>query len=197
MINDLQSQGLTVHSDQKEIIGFAGHWKGHIDGIIDDDFLWEAKTHNDKSFSDLKKKRVQESKPLHYSQVTAYMGYLGLPQALYMAINKNNSEYYLEYVDFDEDHFKEIKVKTADIITTDVLFKRIGTGRPSWFECKFCNASDVCFGLKKPETNCRTCQHVNVLDKGQWQCGKNDAILSVDEQRAGCSDYELSEMLKN
>ena len=57
--------GMTFKGDQDQVVGFAGHWKGHIDGLgmfvrsskfytFDDDwFLMEYKTHKASSFADL------------------------------------------------------------------------------------------------------------------------------------------------
>jgi len=197
MIADLKKIGIETTNEQKEIIATAEHWKGHIDGIghlEDEQFLLEFKTHNDKSFKDLKKNEVKKSKPMHYAQMTAYMGYLGLEKALYMAYNKNDSEYYLEWVDFDEEHFDELKRKELEVLAAETLLPRIGTGMPTWFKCKFCSAKDVCF-LKTPiELHCRTCKYVDVLPNGKWACDKHNIELSVEEQKDGCSIYNLSEM---
>lgn len=194
MIDDLAKIGITVTDQQLEIIATAGHWKGHIDGIGNKEFLVEFKTHNDKSFKDLKKKMVKESKPTHYDQMTSYMGYLDLKSALYMAYNKNDSEYYLEWIRFDPEHFKELQRKEMEVISAEELLPRIGTDTPTWFECKFCSANKVCFGIDKIEANCRTCDHVDVLDKGQWHCSLYKKGLSLDDQIAGCNSYTKAKM---
>ena len=201
MIDDLQKIGIIVTDQQKAIKATAGHWRGHIDGIGEfifergfGRFLVEFKTHNDKSFKDLLKLKVKTSKPVHYDQMTAYMGYLELPKCLYVATNKNDSAYYLEWVEFNEERFKELKRKEFEIITSDALLPRIGTGTPTWFECKFCDAADVCFNNKPVESNCRTCQYVDVMDEGVWHCSKHKQNLTEAEQRAGCPSYNLSEM---
>jgi hypothetical protein len=194
MIADLEKHGYTVHSEQAEIIGFAGHWKGHIDGEIDDDWLWEAKTHNEKSFKDLKNKGVQLSKPMHHVQINTYMGYRDKTDALYMALNKNTSEYHIELIPFDPDLFTETKIKCADVITTDVLFKRIGNNSAAWFECKLCNARNICFDKKPINKTCRSCQHVEVRDNGQWWCNNYSYYLTEDMQKAACDQYKLWDM---
>jgi hypothetical protein len=213
MIADLNKVGITVFDEQKEIRGTAGHWMGHIDGkgahlkpngtLVseedDDDFLVEFKTHNDASFKDMKKKKVLLSKPMHYGQCQTYMGHLVLDKALYMALNKNTSEIYIEWVDFDEDYFKESKRKEIDVISADTLLPRVGTGRPTWFACKTCSAKDACF-KGRIEQNCRTCQHVDVLDDGKWACNyyklasEDNVLLSEKEQRTGCPSYTRGEM---
>lgn len=195
MIEDLKQIGIEVEGRQQSLIGVAGHWKGHVDGIAGD-MLVEFKTHNDKSFKDVVKKKVKESKPTHYAQMIAYMGYLELKKGLYMAYNKNDSSYYIEYVYFDEEYFKELKRKQMEVISAEVLLPRVGSGTPTWFECKFCSASDVCFGKKKILEHCRTCTHVDVLDEGKWNCSLHNKDLTVDEQMQGCDSYSKSEMFR-
>lgn len=196
MVASLAEVGITVTDDQKSIEGMAGHWKGHIDGIGNGEFLVEFKTHNDKSFKDLKKKKVAASKPMHYHQMQAYMGYLELPTALYMAYNKNDSEYYIEWIDFNPDVFDGQKRKQLEIIASDALLPRIGNNTRSWFECKFCNASAVCFGDKEPAKNCRTCNSVDVLEDGLWSCNKVGEGLTEQDQRKGCEEYSIAEIFK-
>lgn len=183
--------------DQDEVIGFAGHWKGHIDGIgrflgSDDYFLEEFKTHNAKSFADLKKKGVKESKPGHYDQMEAYMGYKNLKLALYVAYNKDNSEIWVEWVKFDEEHFFELKRREGEVVMSDVLLPRIGNNNKTWFECKMCDCKDECFGDKPIHKSCKNCQHVDILDGGVWECTKGHGKLS---EFNACEQYELMEML--
>lgn len=198
MISALEAQGYTVDGAQDEIVGYSGHWKGHIDGIAvkDERNLVEFKTHNDKSFKDLLKRGVELSKPQHYAQMQSYMGYKGLKCAIYMAENKNDSTFYFERVEFNPEYFEDLKTKEIEIVTADSLLPRIGNNSSTWFECKWCDASDVCFGKKEPSRNCRTCKHVDVLDDGEWGCGKHGDTLTSAAQKAGCEDYELAIMFK-
>lgn len=202
LTEELNKLGIVVENDQARVTGVAGHWKGHIDGeghfapfsdfFEDITFLTEFKTHNDKSFKDLKKNKVQKSKPGHYDQMQAYMGYRKLPKALYMAYNKNDSEIYLEWVEFDEDHFKELQRKEAEVIMAETLLDRIGNNQPTWFECKLCDARKVCFAKTEMKRSCKNCNHVDILDNGIWSC------KFVGEHKDGhvlpCAEYEKGEM---
>ncbi len=196
MISALAEQGIEVTGCQDSIVGVGGHWKGHVDGRIGDNRLFEAKTHNDKSFKDLKKKKVKESKPGHYDQVVAYMGYLGLDDCLYMAENKNDSEYYIEIIPMDHERFKELKQKQAEVIMAETLLPKIGSGTPAWFECKFCEARSVCHKGKTPAVNCRTCKFVDVLPDGEWACSKTLSTLTIDEQKKACDSYHLGDIFR-
>lgn len=199
MIKHLESVGINVHSQQIEIIGTAGHWKGHVDGIaayMSRDNLVEFKTHNRKSFNDLLKKGVLLSKPGHYDQMQSYMGYLNLPYALYMAECKDDSTYYFELVEFNPDRYQELVQKEIDVITTDHLVPRIGNNKSTWFECQMCNYKKVCFGRVEPQITCRTCTYVEVCDNGVWDCTIKGKNLTTEEQRAACCEYKFNEELE-
>jgi hypothetical protein len=82
-----------------------GHFGGSLDGIgvgfIEAPktvHVLEFKTHNDKSFTDLCKNRVQLSKPQHYAQMQVYMHLKGIQRAFYLAVNKNNDALYQERI---------------------------------------------------------------------------------------------------
>ena len=194
--------GMVFKGDQDEVIGFAGHWKGHIDGLgmflrsskfytkDDDWFLMEYKTHNDKSFAALKKDGAKKSKPKHYAQVTSYMGYKKLDRCLYVGYNKNTSEIYLEWICFDEDEFKENKRKEAEVVMADCLLPRIGNDSPMWHECKLCDAHGVCFGKEPINKSCRNCEHVDIKDDGIWECSKGHTIKGY----VHCDEYERMEI---
>lgn len=200
MIDDLASVGIIVKSSQAEAIGTGGHWKGHLDGIgyrndtPDYRFLVEFKTHNDKSFKDLKKKGVKASKPIHYDQCQAYMGYFKLPSCFYLAYNKNTSEYEYTIIPFDKEHFEDLRRKELEVITADTFLPRIGNNTPAWFECKMCDARKVCFNKEEPIISCRTCEYVDVVDKGGWICSMDQRALSKADQIKGCGKYKLAGM---
>lgn len=204
IVADLDTVGIHVFGDQQRIIGTAGHWMGHIDGKVegsdintgDGEALVEFKTHNDKSFKLLQKDGMKNSKPMHYSQMQAYMGYLGMSNGMYFAINKNTSEYYMEVIDSDEEHFTDLKRKEMEVIASDVILPKIGNGSKTWFECKFCDAKDTCHSGQKIEKSCRSCEFVDVLDDGKWACS-HGSELSNAEQIMACDKYSLAEMFNN
>lgn len=197
-----QFLGMVFKGDQDEVIGFAGHWKGHIDGLgmflrsskfytFDDDwFLMEYKTHKASSFAALKKDGVKKSKPMHYSQMTSYMGYKKLGRGLYVGYNKDTSEIYLEWILFDEAEFNENKRKEAETVMADTLLPRIGNDSPMWHECKLCDALSVCFNKEPIKKSCKNCQHVDILDGGVWQCTKGENIKGY----VPCDKYEQMEI---
>lgn len=200
MDRSLGEVGVTCEKFNGSIIGETGHWKGHPDRVLsagwrDGKFLGEYKTHNDQSFNNTVKHGVLKAHPEHYYQTTAYMGYTGYKVCLYLAMNKNNSEYYWEWIPFNTVAFDDLKRKQWDIVLSSVILPRIGPGR-TFFKCKWCDAADVCYGDVEPSVNCRTCNNVEVLDGGRWVCSLHEKDLSVDEQRAGCPSYVKGSMFK-
>ena len=150
-----------------------GHFGGSFDGIAwinGQKLLLEMKTHSHKSFTGVKNNGVLQSKPQHWDQMQVYMHKAGLSSALYMAVNKNDDELYLEIVPcvpFGQDLIK----KAFEIIGSPSPdnFERIGVDEQS-FACKWCDFRGHCWGSLKPERNCRTCRHSFPAREGQWGC---------------------------
>jgi len=180
-----------VTHTQRKLIGFAKHWRGHIDGIWKGKLL-EIKTFNSTRFTALVKKGVQDSNPGHYAQMQAYMDHADMPKrATYIATNKNDSSLYVEDVRFDEDYAAMLSNKAVDVVMSQRLLPKIGTGEPTWIDCKYCDARNVCHYGAMIERNCRTCVHVVAIDDGKWTCGHTREELTTLDQEMGCNQYSL------
>ena len=207
----LREAGITVWEiddrtgQQIRIEDVAGHFGGSLDGVLrglqDDEqelHVSEQKTHNDKSFADVKKKGVRESKPQHYSQMQVYMHKINIQWALYQAINKNTSELYFERVPYDPVEAGRLLRIAEDVICSDRPLEKIGG--PSWFECKFCDHQGVCHGDDVPNVSCRTCVNATPCLDGdaRWLCEKHDLDLSLEDQRVACDDHQyIPDLLAN
>jgi hypothetical protein len=197
LVDELRDAGITVYQHDEDGEQFAmkavrGHFGGHADGkgigfpgkenVM---HLLEFKSHNHKSFAKLEKEGVRKSKPIHFAQCQVYMGLLGLERAYYLAENKDNSDLYEEYIDFDEVVFKSLGTKAKRIIESPVAPDRLSES-PAFWICRWCDFKDICHGDEIPSTNCRTCAHSTPVDDGQWLCeiwGKN---IPEDISRRGC-----------
>lgn len=198
---DFRRIGIHHHSDQLEVVFGHGHIRGHIDDLLDGipdapktTHLGEYKTHNDKSFKDLKKKGVRLSKPVHYAQMNCYMYLLKLTRGLYVAVNKNNDQRHYERISCDVDKAKELLQKGVDIISTETPPTK--SGNSTWFECKWCNYYEICHFGEIPLKNCRTCQYGDICDEGKWECSGLKIELSFEQQQIGCSRYSLLKTLR-
>lgn len=197
----LEDAGLPVTGRQIRLRCENEMWFGHIDGTILFDgieYLAEMKTHNDKNFKNVVKVGMRKGKPEHYDQMTLYMGYGGWTKGIYFAYNKNDSDIYFEIVEFDPVHFEKLKRKMVDVIASDVLLPRIGNNSPTWYECKFCNVSDVCFNKVEVYPSCRSCKHVDLSNGNKWSCmlhGADD--IPFPSQLEGCDSYEIKRMFSD
>jgi hypothetical protein len=196
LLDELRAIGLEVAGEQHEVEACGGHAKGHLDGMLrgmqEAPAAWhvfEAKTHNVKSFADVKAKGVRESKPKHYAQMQLYMGSTGVERAAYFAVCKDNDEIYLERVHFDRAEFDRLIVKAHAIIGAASPPPRISDDA-AWYECRFCPHHALCHGATvTPPPNCRTCAHASPVEDGKWKCEHWEAEIPVDAQRTGCDEH--------
>lgn len=202
MIQALESIGVETWDtlDQQDaFVEVNGHCQGHGDGAARNipgapktDHLLEFKTSSDKYFKELLKKGIIEAKPTHYAQMIIYMYKKKYTRGLYMVENKNDSSYYTERVKADNTYARDLIRKAEEIITSEDVddFDRIGNGTPSFFKCRFCDYTDLCYNDAPPVKTCRTCTSVSLLDDGKWGCGlQNDKELSYEDQEAACPNY--------
>lgn len=206
LVQWLREAGAVVHETDPEtghqfrIVDHNGHFGGSCDGIVENlerfglegRGLLEFKTHNDKSFKELKTKGVATAKGQHYIQMQLYMHYLGLPWALYVAINKNDDTLYMEVVHYRASLAEQLIDKSRDLIGTQHPPKKINEDG-SWFECKFCDYRHVCQNGGKLHKNCRSCINAKPVlegEAGAWYCDKWKQEIPKKFLRSGCDEWE-------
>ncbi len=189
--------------------------------------LSEFKTHNDKSFkklagdnwkdfhervlnpNDPKLRKheftgdgVRSAKFEHWVQMQLYMRKMGLPIALYCAVNKNDDHIYCELVHLDTAAADFQLERAGRIIPIKTPPKKIAESIGD-YRCMFCSFKPVCKQGEAPAVNCRTCRYSepNMRD-GQWYCTnsvvahpKSEVVLTKQEQLKGCSHYEKNPQL--
>ena len=184
---------------QLRVNGFRGHFGGSLDGMVYGcpDFpdawgLLEFKTSNKNGFQKLTKSGVQSVKPEHYTQCQQYMAYYGLAYALYGCVCKDDDEIHLEIILPDHVNYQFGAEKAAKIISANRIPAAMQGASSLSFDCKFCDAYDLCHSGTKVMRTCRSCEHVVVGDEGKWICGHKNQELSAEEQFAACGYYILS-----
>ncbi len=197
----LESVGVKCYGDQEEAEDIHGHCKGHIDGkcigVIEapkTEHLLEIKTMSDKYFKDVVKQGVKASKPIYYAQCQLYMKKFKLTRTLFVAVNKNDDSVYIERlknVGFVAD---ELLKKGESIILSEE--PPVKMYKPTWWECRFCNANNICHNNAKPEVNCRTCDYLDLELKGEWSCNKHEKSRTTSQQRIPCDMYKKLEGLR-
>ena len=184
-----------------------GHFGGSCDGVIKSGVpeapksphIAEFKTHSNKSWTDVRRHGVQESKPEHYFQMQSYMGMTGelwgakhrVERALYVAVNKDNDDLHIERVRFDPKAWESMKLKAERVIYANKAPVGISQN-PQWYECKFCDYYDLCHKEATPEKNCRTCAHSTPVAEGKWSCSFLEKELADAEERVGCDEYLMN-----
>lgn len=200
---DLRSIGIVCHVDQNnqpEVVCCNGHCKGHCDDVLTrvpdapkTAHLGEYKTHNDKSFTDLVKKGLKLSKPVHYAQMIAYMDKLKLTRGLYVAVNKNDDRRYYERISENPEYASKLFAKAEMIINAKTPPDRIGNA--NWYECKWCSFYLICHFGEQPLVNCRTCRFVEIKANGLWSCSGHKIQLTFEQQKLGCGRHKFMECL--
>lgn len=148
----------------------------------------EIKTHSEKSFKEVNNKGVKIAKPEHYIQAQLEMLFMGLKRALYVAINKNTDEMYVERLDFDKAFAEVVRDKGKRIAKANTPPEKLRDD-PGFFTCKFCDHHAICHMDKVPQANCRTCCHSEAFDDGMWHCWYWDAGLDYKQQQEGCEKH--------
>ena len=200
----LRDAGITVHEvdpatgQQFRFALVGGHFGGSMDSaahqIPEAPKTWhvcEFKTHNDKSFTLLKRDGVQKAKPEHWMQMQCYMGASGMDRALYLAVNKDTDELWAERLHFSQDAFDSALARATRIINAPTPPARISDDA-GWYQCKFCDFADICHRAQVPQPNCRTCAHSTpeMDGLGNWSCARNlNMSIPVEFQRTGCPDH--------
>jgi hypothetical protein len=201
VVQDLKDAGLQVWEVDPETnkqwtyTAARGHFVCKTDGVTKGvpsaektPHVLEIKSTNVSGFKELEKRGVKVAKPEHYWQMQSGMGLSGIHRALYLAICKDNEQYYIERVEFDPECFAEIEGKLNGLITIMSPPPRLAEKEGDW-RCKFCNAKDVCWGYKPILKNCRTCQYAEVADKGEWVCSRSDEVIPYGFQSKGCDAW--------
>ncbi len=204
----------TAKAEQFEVKAIHGHFSGHMDGcalrIPEAPKTWhvlEFKTHNAKSFANLKRQGVQKAKPQHYAQIQIYMHLTGMTRALYLAVNKDTDDLYLERIHYDAECASQLMDKAEGIIVATAPPERKGS-RPDSHHCKWCDAQSLCWGYEHEKDilgvvpkcsalpittlSCRQCCHAGPVmsgQHGQWTCKKHKRSLSPECQSQPCGDH--------
>ena len=200
IVSDLKNAGYAVYAEDSNGEQFTftdktGHFVVKTDGVIkgipsaeNTPHVLEIKTHNKKSFEELEKKGVVISKPMHYYQVQAGMLFSGIERGLYLALCKDNEQFYVRRIKPDTHTQNDILKRIDILVNAEIRPARIGES-PETYPCRWCDFKEVCFYQKPPLVNCRTCEYSKPIEGGKWQCDKLDIELDLQDQLDACKMY--------
>lgn len=196
VVDDLRSAGYEVW-ERDPLTGRQFHYEmygGHVacnaDGQIEMERgaekvlrLLEVKSMNDANHKKFKAVGVMRSHPRYYAQMQMEMGLSGIPECLFIAYNKNTSEYATEVVAFDAFFWAALQVKIDTVLANKA--KKVATDESDW-RCKGCFKKEVCWSGTLPDKACRTCTNAVADRGGGWWCGKHNRRAEVP-----CDDYQV------
>lgn len=203
LIEDLRRAGVEVWDrddktgEQFTVTAHGGHYVGKLDGVLSGlpeapktPHLFEAKSHNRKSFSALQSKGVEKSKPEHYAQMQSYMDMMGLTRALYLAVCKDDEAIYAERLEMDPVFCASLSAKAIRVISAERPAPPIRSD-DSAPPCAWCPAKGLCFDGRWAPRNCRTCVHATPEMDGdaRWSCALHKIDLTIEDQKAGCVQH--------
>jgi len=182
---------------QIEATDETGHFVTKIDGIIKGipgneqaPHLLEIKTHNKSSFASVVKHGVKKAKPMHYSQMQISMSLLKKERGIYVALCKDDEQFYVERVHPDPVVQKNVDKKIHTLVNATLKPAGISPDGES-FGCKFCDMKEVCTGRVESLKTCRSCVHVDpAVLPGEWVCSLSGGTLSKHAQKMACGEYE-------
>ena len=201
LLADLERAGIVVEradpaTGKQFRVSLADGWlRGKLDGRATNIpeapvavHVVECKSHNDKSFKDLVKKKLQASKPDHYAQTQMYMHAQNLARALYIAVNKNTDELYAERIEYDAAFCLRAEAKVEYIVKQDAAPPKLfeDPDAKSAYPCSWCPARPQCHEGEFARRNCRTCISAELCSGATVRCTLFNKELSYDEQQVGC-----------
>jgi hypothetical protein len=188
-----------VKFPQYRVSGANGHFGGSLDAIIilppeyniPEAVLGEFKTNGTgKGFDALVNSGMAAAKEQHYSQTCTYGAdeNYNFNFVLYMNINKNDDSMHVELVELDHNHGKSMIEKAERIIASDEAPIRL-SDNPTYFECTYCAAKEICHKNAVPEKNCRSCQFAKPVENAEWFCQNFNSVIPKDFLKTGCDNY--------
>jgi hypothetical protein len=205
IIDDLKAIGVTfveLPDGEQHAVDFAGgHGGGHLDGIISGgvpeapkaEHVFEAKTHNSKSYAKLLSSGVAVAKPMHWAQMQGYMHLTQIDRAFYVAVEKDTDSLYVERVKRDPVAGARLMAKAERIVDAPEPPAKLHDNHESKaaFACRFCPRLEGCHLGAWPRRHCRTCLHATPRQDGAgtWWCDRHGRALSTDDQRSGCGAH--------
>lgn len=190
VIYDLKKAGLHVMEvdpmtgEQWTFTSYEGHAIGHADGLVEvdgDTVLLEIKSMNDSKFKEYESKGVKHSHRHYYGQVQFMLGMSKIQKCLFVAYNKNTSDYFSEVIEFDEFEYESLNAKVETILSGNA--KKVSVDETDW-RCRGCFKFDACWRGKEPEDKSkRTCANAKPDKHGEWVCEKGC--------QESCTDWKI------
>lgn len=190
---------IVLEGKQFRVSSVLGHFGGSLDGIaklperygIDEPVLLEFKTSGTGAgFNKSCEDGMPVAKPQHFAQTSTYGAdpAYNFRYCLYFIINKNDDSLHVELVKLDHRLGENMKVKAEQIILSQEPPPRI-SDNPTFKNCGYCAAKDICHKGAIPEKNCRSCKAARPVENGEWFCDVHNGVIPRDFVPQGCPSY--------
>lgn len=193
--------------EQFRFTDLGGHFSGHADGMIQGlkqapvtVHVWEAKAVNEKKFAELvklksdlgEKAALAKWDPIYYAQGVLYMAYSETERHYLTASTPGARAMVSVRTDTNLEEAARLRAKAERIINSPEPPPKINES-PAWYQCKMCDAYQICHGNAKPVVSCRTCVHATPEKDGnaRWSCAKWGADIPLDAQAKGCGEHRF------
>lgn len=81
----------------------------------------------------------------------------------------------------------KLLAKARRVIYATQPAERIGDA--TFFRCRMCDHAGLCHGNTFGLVHCRSCAYSTPIENAQWWCEKFNRILTIADQKAGCSEH--------
>lgn len=120
----LEGAGYHLRDEQEEFSMLKGFVRGHCDGVIDDvkgtrPHILEIKSASATRFKMFKASGIAAVSPVYAAQLQLYMGCSGFERGVWVVMNKDNCELYIERAHFDRKAYLDLQERCAAIISSD------------------------------------------------------------------------------
>ena len=104
---------------------------------------------NDKKFNEFVKNGVANTNPVYAAQVALYQAYMDLTEnpCMFTVMNKNNSDIYIELIDFNQNLAQTTSDKAVNILEAtkaNEILPRIAQN-DDFYLCKMCDFYQTCW----------------------------------------------------
>jgi CRISPR/Cas system-associated exonuclease Cas4 (RecB family) len=173
-----------------------GWLRGKADGIILSGLreapkaahVVEIKSMKAEKWRLLQRKRLQEAIPEHWHQLHSGMAGLGIERGVYVAVNKDTEEIYLERIELDHEVIASVERRVIHAVSASEPPPKL-MDAPKKAPCVYCSHRGLCFDRGWSVRSCRTCCHFSFTSDGNGHCARFSLGKNPQEQREGCPEH--------
>jgi hypothetical protein len=195
--DDAQPPKANGELPQYRVTWCGGHAGGSLDGVvvlpekygIPYPLLAEFKTKGDgRKWQKLVEDGMPYAEPKHWAQTCSYATEYDLNGILYMSVNKNTEDLFVQILKTDRAHGAHMKAKAGMIVDSRKAPPRI-SDNPTFSACVYCPMKKICHEGAPLEKNCRSCKNAVPIANAKWLCELYGQAIPDDVIATGCPQW--------